>query len=79
MLEEQDYACGICREPFGENAPRIDHDHKHCPPRPSGVSYSCGKCVRGLLCVRCNTWLGWLEKRGGLVQDCLSRYSSKAG
>lgn len=67
MLEAQGYACAICREPFGDQAPRIDHDHACCPVGPDGRSRSCGKCVRGLLCVRCNTWLGWMEKYGELV------------
>jgi hypothetical protein len=62
MLEDQGYACAICGEPFGEDQ-RIcwDHDHSCCPVPASGHTISCGDCFRGLLCVQCNTRLGWLE------------------
>ena len=51
MLEEQDYACAMCGEPFAEDEPIfIDHDHACCPDEKS----SCGWCVRGLLNLRCN-------------------------
>jgi hypothetical protein len=77
MLEDQGYACAICREPFTRQLPRVDHDHNCCKVPPNGVSRSCGECVRGLLCVRCNTWLGWLEKYGGgLVHQYLGRPAS---
>lgn len=51
LLKEQDNVCAICRKNFVKT-PCIDHDHECC----SG-SYSCGRCVRGLLCDRCNTGL----------------------
>ena len=34
----------------------VDHDHSHCP----GAA-SCGICVRGLLCGKCNTAAGMLD------------------
>lgn len=52
MLEEQQGACAICQtlDPGGgSNQWHIDHDHQCCPGRKS-----CGECVRGLLCDRCN-------------------------
>ena len=33
----------------------VDHDHRHCPG-----AYSCGICVRGLMCTNCNTAFGML-------------------
>lgn len=74
MLEEQGYACGICRQPFGNKNVCIDHDHNCCKPKPSRESYSCGKCVRGLLCIRCNTWLGWMDKHNETCRAYLARY-----
>lgn len=53
MLAEQDNRCASCGSEFGGEIPHIDHDHACCPGQGS-----CGKCVRGLLCHRCNNGLG---------------------
>jgi hypothetical protein len=53
MMEAQRNKCLICPRTFAEFVPHIDHDHTCCP----GGS-SCGKCIRGLLCVDCNRGLG---------------------
>jgi hypothetical protein len=58
MLEAQGGICAICRRPERRNwRLAVDHDRKCC----SGSS-SCGACVRGLLCLTCNTALGSIEE-----------------
>jgi hypothetical protein len=60
LLETQQYACGMCHGPFVDGQPIfIDHDHSCCPDEKR----SCGKCVRGLLCLSCNTTLGHIERK----------------
>lgn len=56
MVERQRGLCAVCsQEPMlvGNVLWAIDHDHSCCPGR-----YSCGDCVRGLLCCACNRGLG---------------------
>jgi len=68
LLEEQDYACAMCLASFEDGqAVFIDHDHACCPDEKR----SCGKCVRGLLCLRCNTGLGYIESMGDLARAYL--------
>ena len=60
MLKEQNYCCACCGEPF-TGTPHVDHDHACCDgPRNGrgGTDYSCGKCIRGLLCTDCNKGMG---------------------
>jgi hypothetical protein len=60
LLEIQGYACGMCQEPFEDGQVIfIDHDHACCPDEKK----SCGECVRGLLCLSCNTALGIIERK----------------
>jgi len=68
LLELQQYACGMCGEPFPENsAICIDHDHKCCPSEKR----SCGQCIRGLLCLSCDTALGRIERKYQLARRYL--------
>lgn len=53
----------------------IDHDHQCC----SGAR-SCGKCVRDVLCVSCNTLIGKLESNPGrlaVVKGYLTLWDAK--
>lgn len=63
-LSNQDYKCDCCKQDFDstQKEPCVDHDHTCCPGYKS-----CGKCIRGLLCRRCNVALGYFEKRPFLV------------
>lgn len=59
MLDDQDGRCAICRCLPDTKALHVDHDHRCCP-----TGRSCGRCIRALLCGRCNTAVGWIEKFG---------------
>jgi hypothetical protein len=65
----------MCRRAFGEGQ-RIcaDHDHHCCPGQPKQRAKTCGKCIRGLLCFRCNTALGYIE----LYRDRADVYLARA-
>lgn len=63
----------MCHRSFEENEyVFIDHDHDCCPVPPRAQTRSCGKCVRGLVCFRCNTALGYIELYGELAYAYLA-------
>lgn len=53
MLLKSNNKCWICND---YEAIHIDHDHSCCPG-----SYSCGSCIRGVLCSNCNTAIGLMN------------------
>ena len=63
LHDGQQGCCGVCEKPETVTAKGklqrlgIDHDHSCCPG-----DFSCGKCIRGLVCSRCNVALHLVEK-----------------
>jgi len=58
ILSAQGGGCAGCGAALSANGRRlaVDHDHSCCPG-----TKSCGQCVRGLLCTKCNLTLGRME------------------
>lgn len=58
MLAAQGDVCAICGgdDPVGYDW-CTDHDHACCPKR----GHSCGSCIRGILCRKCNLALGHFD------------------
>ena len=73
MLKQQNYVCKICHKPNPSgNRLSIDHDHKCCPKNKS-----CGLCVRGLLCERCNMGIGVFQDDPLLLREASDYLSIK--
>ena len=75
MLERQEGKCAICGCSTDDQkfAFAVDHDHKCCDGRKS-----CGECIRGLLCSRCNSAIGQLKEDVNILMsaiDYLNKYS----
>jgi Recombination endonuclease VII len=75
LVDKQNNTC-VCGRVFGttwSTVPRIDHDHACCPQSLK----SCGKCIRGLLCNRCNRVLGFYRNEPELIPEYLKVYLAK--
>lgn len=67
LLAAQGGACAICKQPCASGKRlAVDHDHSCCPGKKS-----CGKCVRGLLCTRCNPALGYMKDDVALLKAAI--------
>jgi len=60
MLEKQDGKCAICKtDKFNGRGPVVDHDHMT------------GK-VRGILCINCNTALGYMKENVIIFRNAIN-------
>jgi len=66
---EQSNVCLICGD---RKKLVIDHDHSCCPGK-----FTCGKCIRGLLCESCNKGIGFLKEDINILLSAISYLFSK--
>lgn len=67
IFDAQDGKCAICgtTEPGGRhNTFHVDHNHSCCDG-----PQSCGECVRGLLCSRCNLAISKLDEKPEVLRS----------
>ena len=59
IFNQQNGCCAICEihQSKLKQSLCVDHDHSCCPEK----SKSCGKCIRFLLCDKCNRGLGYFN------------------
>lgn len=69
MFKLQDGKCLVCGtdEPGDDKGWHVHHDHKCCPSQKT----TCGKCIIGILCKRCNTGLGFFNDDPELLSKAL--------
>ena len=63
LLSRYNGKCWICKR---SDATHIDHDHSCCKG-----SFSCGQCIRGVLCSNCNTAIGLLQDSKQLLTNAI--------
>ncbi len=66
------YNCAICKRKPSNKPLSIDHNHACCPG-----GKTCGKCIRGLLCRRCNTVLGLVNDDASILLSALKYLEEK--
>jgi hypothetical protein len=67
LEKSQNGVCAICKLPeTNKRRLSVDHDHSCCDG-----SFSCGKCIRGLLCSNCNTFLGNAKDSIKILQSAI--------
>lgn len=64
IVKRQNQECAICHQPL-EN-PCVDHNRKCC-----NTQTSCGKCVRGLLCLDCFTLVSKCKENVSILESAL--------
>ena len=68
ILNKQGGVCAVCgKTELTQRQLCVDHDHSCCPGETS-----CGKCIRGLLCSKCNRGLGLLRDSCEILEKALS-------
>lgn len=67
LLKEQNYLCALCKKPDTKRL-AVDHDHSSPCNKIHGPNQMCKKCIRGLLCNRCNINMTMIDDNPGILE-----------
>ena len=68
--------CAVCKTSTpGTRYWHVDHDHACCPI----AGKSCGKCIRGVLCHRCNVALGHFRDSAEILMSAVRYLEASRG
>jgi hypothetical protein len=70
ILNDQNESCAICKK---RKRLYVDHDHTCCPS-----NLTCGKCVRGLICQKCNMMMHYIDECRNLFERAIEYSSERA-
>ena len=73
LLISQGFRCPICGRHADDTKMAVDHNHSCCPG-----AQGCDNCIRGILCFRCNTFVGFVEKDPKITEGVLSWVKPRA-
>lgn len=76
LLQSQNNQCAICYSVEGGgngNAWHVDHNHSCCP----GI-ITCGSCVRGILCSKCNQGIGYFQDSAEILRAAANYLEANA-
>lgn len=68
LFQLQGGVCRICSQALvlGSGKTVVDHDHSCCPGK-----VTCGGCIRGILCSRCNTGIGFFSDNASSLRSAM--------
>ena len=80
--DSQGWLCKCCSAPISpySDTTAVDHDHAHCKwfDEDGKQLRTCGRCIRGLLCTRCNLLEGQLTSDPNRIR-LLIKYLNRTG
>jgi hypothetical protein len=67
LAKKQNYLCALCGKSDNKRL-AVDHDHDSPCIKVHGPKQMCKKCIRGLLCHRCNVNLTMIDENPGIIE-----------
>ena len=74
LMDIQRDSCAICEDRLQGRNFSVDHDHNCC----DGYQ-TCGSCIRGLLCQKCNLGIGYVKDNAEILENMVQYLLNRDG